>query len=96
MGKAGLYNEEKVLYFANQKQGLHVSITEPEHSDLTEIVESLKEQQMIKRVEHDDSGFYYHTTTAGERRLIHLQIKWRKRNGKSVKEHKKRLSELDE
>lgn len=93
MGK--LYNEEKVLYFANEAKGLHVSIREEDDTDLSQIVYSLLDRQLIKRVAVDDSGLYYQTTPKGEKRLLQLQIQWRKGRGKSVVKHEKRLKELE-
>ena len=92
MGK--LYNEEKVLYFANEPKGLHVSIREEDDTDLSQIVYSLLDRQLIKRVAVDDSGLYYQTTAAGEARLLNLQIQWRERHSKPVAKHKARLKEL--
>lgn len=94
MGKAKLYNEEKVLYFANEPKGLHVSIYEEDDTDLSGIVRSLLTRKYIERVAADDSGLYYKTTAAGEVRLLSLQIQWRKRNGKPVNKHQARLKEL--
>lgn len=93
MGK--LYNEEKVLYFANQKQALHVSCYEVPTTDLSEIVLDLKERGLIEQVAEDDSGVYYKTTRSGECRLLELQIKWRKGRGKDVAEHQEKLAELE-
>lgn len=93
MGK--LYNEEKVLYFANEAKGLHVSIYEEDDTDLSGIVRSLLTRKYIERVAADDSGLYYKTTPSGEKRLIRLQIEWRKGRGKSVAKHEQRLKELE-
>ncbi|MGP8288988.1 hypothetical protein ACT3OH_01815 [Vreelandella zhanjiangensis] len=92
MGK--LYNEEKVLYFANEEKGLHVSVREEDDTDLSGIVRSLLTRKYIERVAADDSGLYYKTTAAGEARLLNLQIQWRERYGKPVTKHKARLKEL--
>ncbi|PAU79192.1 hypothetical protein [Halomonas salipaludis] len=94
MGK--LYNEEKVLYFANQAQGLHVSDREASDTDLSNIVRHLLGNRLIEKVAADDSGDYFKTTLAGERRLLELQIKWRTSRNKDVTEHRARLAELED
>lgn len=93
MGK--LYNEEKVLYFANEAKALHVSVREEDDTDLSNIVQNLLERKLIERVAVDDSGLYYQTTPKGEKRLLQLQIQWRRGRGKSVAKHEKRLKELE-
>ena len=93
MGK--LYNEEKVLYFANEPKGLHVSIREEDDTDLSNIVRHSLTARFIEEVAQDDSGVYYKTTPKGEKRLLQLQIQWRKGRGKSVVKHEKRLKELE-
>lgn len=92
MGK--LFNEEKVLYFANQKNALHVSCYELPTTDLYQIVSDLLRRRLIERIADDDSGDYYRTTPAGEKRLLHLQIQWRKQHGKDVSEHASKLADL--
>ena len=94
MGKRNLYDLEKVLYFADQKKGLHVSVTEADDTDLSILVEEAVEDGLIRRVADDDSGWYYQTTLAGEIRLVELQIAWRQHRGRNVDSHKKRLAKL--
>lgn len=93
MGK--LFNEEKVLYFANMEQALHVSCYEEPGTDLTKIVGDLKRRNLIVEVAEDDSGKYYQTTGSGVRRLLELQIQWRESRGKDASEHKTKLAELE-
>lgn len=90
-----IYNEEKVLYFASQAKGLHVSVREARDTDLSNIVRHFLTARFIEEVADDDSGVYYKTTVRGERRLLQLQIEWRKSRGRSVEEHEKRLKELE-
>ena len=88
------YTMEKVLYFADGEKGLHVSITEPSHSDLSERVQKCLERYWIVQVAQDDSGWYFKTTLKGTLALIDLQIEWRKRNGKSIENLLERKSFL--
>lgn len=92
MGK--LFNEEKVLYFASQSQGLHVSIQEGRDTDLSRYVRHFIGNKWIEKVAEDDSGTYFQITESGEAHLLELQIKWRTQHGKSVDAHKARLAEL--
>lgn len=96
MARGKLYNEEKVLYFASQPQGLHVSIREEDDTDLSALVQIAKDDGYIERVADDDSGLYYQTTQAGEIRLLELQIAWRKARRKSTAGHEARLAEMKE
>ena len=85
MGKAALYNDEKVLFFAEREEGLHVAKDEAKRvTDLHIIRQRLTGARMIKKVASDDSGNYYRTTTKGTKRLLELQIAWRTSNGKDV------------
>lgn len=94
MGK--LYNEEKVLYFASQAKGLHVSIREEDGTDLTILVNLALDEGLIERAAVDDSGIYYKTTPAGDIRLLELQIAWRKARNKKTAGHEARLAEMKE
>ena len=81
------YNEEKVLYFANQKTGLHVQNNERSRSTtLWGLVCRLVAGNKIHCVAEDDSGKYYSTTKLGDVALLEMQIAWRKRNGKCTKD----------
>ena len=89
------YNTEKVLYLASGDRPLHVSPKEYEiNSDLSKIVDQLCSRREIKRVGLDDAGEYYIITTRGMRKLLTLQIEWRKRNGKDFSEHRAKLDKL--
>ncbi|MCP4700494.1 MAG: hypothetical protein GY862_27130 [Gammaproteobacteria bacterium] len=91
---AKLYTQEKVLYFADREEGLHVDAAEPLGTDLSEHVANALKRKLIDRVASDDSGAYYRTTKAGRIRLLELQIDWRTRSGKCTDKHKKELAEL--
>lgn len=89
------YNMEKVLYFADQEKGLHVSFKEGEiDSDLSKLVMQALSKRYIKQAGDDDSGCYYQTTRIGKKRLLELQIQWRKNNGKCALEKSAQLDAL--
>ncbi len=89
------YTVEKVLYFANQRSGIHVAPTEKARdTDLSRIVEALIEKGDIHLVGTDDSGDYYQTTKSGDIHLLKLQISWRKAHGKSTEDHEAALLKL--
>lgn len=89
------YTVEKVLYFANQRSGLHVAPSEKQRdTDLSRIVEALIEKGDIHLCGTDDSGDYYQTTKSGDVHLLKLQISWRKAHGKDVAEHEASLAKL--
>ncbi|TNC80844.1 MAG: hypothetical protein C9356_12020 [Oleiphilus sp.] len=89
-----LYTLEKVLYFANQQKGLHVSVDERRGTDLMERVERSLGKGWIIQVAEDDSGRYFKTTTKGKVQLLRLQIQWRKQHGRSTDEHEQELAAL--
>lgn len=93
-GRAGIFNEEKVLYFANREAGLHVQEGEPRGSDLNVLVQRLASKGLIRQSPFDGSGFMYRATMKGQERLLELQIQWRENNGKDVDEHKQKLDEV--
>lgn len=89
------YTVEKVLYFANQRSGIHVAPFEKERdTDLHRIVEALIEKGDIHLVGTDDSGDYYQTTKSGDIHLLKLQISWRRAHGKDTSEHEASLARL--
>lgn len=96
MNRGQIFNEEKILYFASQAQGLHVSIREEDGTDLSVLVDEAKEAGHLERVAADDSGIYYKTTPAGEVRLLKLQIAWRKARNKPTAGHEARLEAMKE
>lgn len=86
------YNKEKVLYFAEQRKGLHVAPDEAtRNTDLHRLVKSLVAEHMIKRVSQTPAGEYYRTTNAGEIKLLEHQIAWREERGKSVQRLQEKL-----
>lgn len=94
MRKGKIFNKEKILYFANERQGLHVSIYEEEGTDLSTLVSDALQKGYIVRAAEDDSGLYYVTTDAGKIRLLELQIEWRRSRGKKTAAHESRLAKL--
>ena len=89
------YNIEKVLYFANQRQGLHVQDKEENNTtDLWVLVSRSLKNGRITEVGRDDSGTYYKTTIKGRIALLEKQIEWRKNNGKCNKSQVKELEEI--
>ena len=85
------YTFEKVLYFADREEGLHVDVGEKLGTHLSEYVRTALKRKLIKEQARDDSGVYYKTTTNGSIRLLELQIQWRKDRGKDASDHKARL-----
>src|SRR5678809_1147893 len=76
------YTEEKVLYFANQKTGLHVQSSErARNTTLWGLVCRLVASNKIHCIAEDDSGKYYMTTKLGDIALLEMQIDWRKTHG---------------
>lgn len=79
------YNAEKVLYFADGDQGLHVSPSEKDrNTDLHQIVTQQQAAGRIQLAATDDAGDYYTITASGKINLLVRQINWRKRNGKCI------------
>lgn len=97
MKKVGrmFYTEEKTLYFASQRQGLHVQPKEfTNFTNLSGHVEDgIKDGHLIK-VAEDDSGFYYKTTPAGDIRLLELQIEWRESHRRDADDQRRKLEAL--
>jgi DNA-binding PadR family transcriptional regulator len=97
MKKAGrmFYTEEKTLYFASQRQGLHVQPKESKiFSDLSGLVADGVEAGHLVKVADDDSGDYYKTTPAGDIRLLELQIEWRESHRRDAGEQRRQLEAL--
>lgn len=89
------YNVEKVLYFADGDQGLHVSPAEEDRvTDLYQILTQQLAAGCLELAATDDSGEYYKTTAAGKEKLLGLQIRWRKSRGKCVEKHSAELERL--
>lgn len=89
------YNVEKVLYFADGDQRLHVSPAEKSSgTDLYRIVTQQLAAGCLELVATDDYGEYYKTTAAGKEKLLDLQIQWRKSRGKCVEKHSAELDRL--
>lgn len=94
-GRRMFYTEEKTLYFASQRQGLHVQPKEADNlSDLSGLVEDALESGFIVKVAEDDSGVYYKTTKLGDIRLLELQIEWRESHRRDASEHRRKLDDL--
>jgi hypothetical protein len=89
-----IFNEEKVLYFADRDAGLHVQRGEPRDSDLNQLIHDLAGRKLITQVSHDGTGFFYRTTREGSKRLLMHQIEWRKAHGKDTSAHDKALEEM--
>lgn len=89
------YTTDKVLYFANKECLLHVDINEGSKTDLSKIVRSLLDKKLIRKEANDDSGSYYETTTKGKKRLLELQIEWRKAHGKDTSGAESKLKEIE-
>lgn len=97
MKKAGrmFYTEEKTLYFASQRQGLHVQPKEfTNFTNLSGHVEDGVTAGHLIKVAEDDSGFYYKTTPAGDIRLLELQIEWRESHRRDADEQRRQLEAL--
>lgn len=88
------YTLEKVLYFADRDEGLHVSDSEKSGTDLDNLIHKCIEREFIEPIDSAGSGSFYKTTKAGKVQLLKLQIEWRKSHGKSIDTHNKLLSEL--
>ncbi|HUH57702.1 MAG TPA: hypothetical protein VL020_04210 [Pseudomonadales bacterium] len=87
------YTEEKVLYFANQKTGLHVQSSErARNTTLWGLVCRLVASNKIHCIAEDDSGKYYMTTKSGDIALLEMQIDWRERNGKCAEDKHNELA----
>ncbi|WP_323601105.1 hypothetical protein [Pseudomonas putida] len=94
-GKAKKYNVEKVLWFASEPKGLHVSPNESARfSDLDEIVESLVEAGQLEEASRDSTGTYYRCTHSGLIAHFELKLKYRTSQGKSTAEVEAKLAEL--
>ncbi|MCT8163995.1 hypothetical protein IYR97_23320 (plasmid) [Pseudomonas fulva] len=94
-GKAKKYNVEKVLWFASEPKGLHVSPNESARfSDLDEIVESLVEAGQLEEASRDSTGTYYRCTHSGLIAHFELKLKYRTSQGKSTTEVEAKLAEL--
>jgi hypothetical protein len=89
------YPVEKILYFADKPERLHVAPTEKSRStDLWLDVQRLVDRGELERVAEDDSGWYYGTTPAGKEKLLTLQIQWRRDNGKPTQKERDALAAL--
>jgi len=94
-GKAKKYNVEKVLWFASEPKGLHVSPNESARfSDLDEIVESLVEAGQLEETSRDSTGTYYRCTHSGLIAHFELKLKYRTSQGKSTTQVEAKLAEL--
>lgn len=95
MGNRGKYNEEKVLYLADDAAMLHVDASEVKrNTTLSGIVKDLVKRKMLECIQEDEECSFYKTTLKGSIHLVKLQIKWRKANGKETAEHEARLKSL--
>lgn len=91
-----VFDEEKVLYFADQEAAFHVQPGEAKNTDVSNIVRNAVRNGHLVRVEAGKSGEFYATTKAGKIRLLQLQIEWRKTHGKATAEHEAELAQLQE
>jgi len=89
-----IFNEEKVLFFANHEQAFHVQPNEPKDSDCRRIVDSLVSRGMLSPLSTGSSGEFFRITTKGKVQLVELQIKWRQSRGKDVTGHREELAAL--
>ncbi|MBM5458659.1 hypothetical protein H8F21_13900 [Pseudomonas sp. P66] len=90
-----MFDVEKVLWFASEPKGLHVSPNESARfSDLEEIVETLLEAGHLEEASQDNTGTYYRCTHSGLIELYELKLKYRTSHGKSTTEVEAKLVEL--
>lgn len=95
MSNRGKYQSiEKILYLANQDKMLNVSINEKPGTDLDDRVNLLLESECLELVKIDSKDKFYRTTKKGKIKLLKMQIKVRKKLGKSTDIHEFELEEL--
>ena len=89
-----IFNEEKVLYFAEREGAFHIQPNEPKDSDCRQIVRKLMGEGCLEVVEESGAGRFFRITNQGKAKLLKLQIQWRRSNGKDVSEHEQKLRDL--
>lgn len=94
MGKANIYDEEKVLYFASREAGFHMKPDEPRFSDARMLADELEASGLIKVVKSEAGNRWYRTTIHGDIELLNKQISWRSLRGKDVDQHKAKRDQL--
>lgn len=95
MSNRGKYQSiEKILYLANQDKMLNVSLKERSGTDLDNRVKLLLESECLELVKSDSKDKFYKTTKKGKIKLLKMQIKVRKKLGKSTDVHEFELDEL--
>ncbi len=90
-----IFNEEKVLYFADRDCSFHVQSNEPKDSDCSRIVQHLHKRGMLTLVEQGAGGRFFEITTKGKQRLLELQIQWREAHGKNTDAQRADLEQLN-